>query len=57
MVARTDPALTLRRIERRRGRIVAEIAELGPPLPGSLVERRTRCGTEGCRCRVPTRPN
>ncbi len=52
MVARTDLAPTQRRIERRRAEIVAEIVALGPPLPGSLVERRTRCGTEGCRCRA-----
>ena len=26
------------------------IAALGPPLPGSLVERRTTCGNQGCRC-------
>lgn len=37
-------------VERRRARISAEIAALGPPLPGSLVERRTRCGNRGCRC-------
>jgi hypothetical protein len=37
-------------IERRRAKITAEIAALGPPLPGSLVERRTRCGNPGCRC-------
>lgn len=50
MAARADTALTPRRIERRRAAIAAEIAALGPPLPGSLVERRTRCGNEGCRC-------
>lgn len=50
MVARTEPDLTPRRIERRRAQIAAEIAALGPPLPGSLVERRTRCGNDGCRC-------
>lgn len=49
MVAPTA-ALTPRRIERRRAEIVAEIAALGPPLPGSLVERRTRCGNPGCHC-------
>ena len=37
-------------LERRRAKITAEIAGLGPPLPGSLVERRTRCGNTGCRC-------
>lgn len=50
MVARTGTALTPRRIERRRAQIAAEIAALGPPLPGSLVERRTRCGNKACRC-------
>ena len=34
----------------RWGQLLAEIASLGPCLPGSLVERRTRCGTAGCRC-------
>ena len=28
-----------------------EIAALGPCLPGSLVERTTRCGSPRCRCR------
>jgi len=37
-------------LERRRSKIAAEIAALGLPLPGSLVERRTRCGNPGCRC-------
>ena len=43
---RVGPAV----IERRRAKITAEIAALGLPLPGSLVERRTRCGNTGCRC-------
>ncbi len=37
-------------IERRRAKINAEIAALGLPLPGSLVQRRTRCGNTGCHC-------
>ena len=37
-------------VERRRAKIGAEIAALGLPLPGSLVERSTRCGNRGCRC-------
>ena len=36
--------------ETRRGEIVAEIATLGLPLPGSLVERRNRCASPGCHC-------
>lgn len=35
---------------RRQRQIVAEIAKLGPCLPGSLVTRTTRCGTPTCRC-------
>jgi hypothetical protein len=37
--------------ERRRQQIADEIAALGPCLPGSLVERTTRCGSSRCRCR------
>ena len=37
-------------VQCRRAKITAEIAALGLPLPGSLVERRTRCGNHGCRC-------
>jgi hypothetical protein len=34
-----------------RRQIVAEIAKLGFCLPGSLVERTTRCGKAACHCR------
>ncbi len=37
-------------VEERRAALTAQIAALGLPLPGSLVERRTRCGNPGCRC-------
>jgi hypothetical protein len=37
-------------IERRGAKINAQIAALGLPLPGSLVERRTRCDNTGCHC-------
>ena len=36
--------------ERRQRQIAEEIAALGPCLPGSLVERTTRCGSPRCRC-------
>jgi hypothetical protein len=36
--------------ERRRRQIAEEIAGLGLCLPGSLVERTTRCGSPRCRC-------
>jgi hypothetical protein len=38
--------------ERRRRAILAEIAAIGPVLPGCIIERRTRCQTSGCRCRA-----
>lgn len=37
--------------ERRRA-ILAEIADLGPVLPGSIVQRQTRCQRAGCHCRA-----
>ena len=37
--------------EHRQRQIADEIAALGPCLPGSLVERTTRCGSPRCRCR------
>ena len=36
--------------ERRQRQIADEIAALGLCLPGSLVERTTRCGSPRCRC-------
>lgn len=36
----------------RKRQILAEIAKLDFCLPGSLVERTTRCGTPTCRCRA-----
>src|ERR1039457_1354961 len=36
--------------ELRQREIANEIARLGPCLPGSLVERTTRCGSARCRC-------
>ena len=50
MTSRTIRRVGSAAIERRRAKITAEIAALGLPLPGSLVERRTRCGNTGCKC-------
>jgi hypothetical protein len=36
----------------RRAAIAAEIAGLGPVVPGTISERRTRCAGEGCHCRA-----
>jgi len=33
-----------------QARIAAALGEAGFALPGSLVERRIRCGKPGCRC-------
>jgi len=35
---------------RRQRQVAAEIAKLGLCLPGSLVERTTRCSSPTCRC-------
>jgi hypothetical protein len=50
MSGRTGRRVAPAAVERRRAKISTEIAALGLPLPGSLVERRTRCGNRGCRC-------
>jgi hypothetical protein len=34
----------------RAARIAAELAATGLALPGTLIERRVRCGKPGCRC-------
>ena len=36
--------------ERRQRQIADEIAKLGLCLPGSLIDRMTRCGSPRCRC-------
>jgi hypothetical protein len=44
----------LERVERdkRRAAIVAEIAALGPVVPGTISQRSTRCAGAGCHCRA-----
>lgn len=37
--------------EQRRTQIHAQIAALGPCLPGTISARRLRCGNPRCRCR------
>jgi hypothetical protein len=36
--------------DRRRRQILDEIANLGYCLPGSVVDRTSRCGNPNCRC-------
>lgn len=53
--ARLDamPARSARRAdEPDRRRLHAELAAIDFALPGSVVERRMRCGKAGCRCRA-----
>jgi uncharacterized protein DUF6788 len=39
-------------------RIAAELAKVGPALPGTVIQRFTRCGRPGCRCMAdPPRPH
>jgi hypothetical protein len=38
------------RQQAQASRIAAELASLGPALPGTLIQRHTRCGKPGCRC-------
>ena len=42
--------MTSRQVRSRKRRILEEIARLDFCLPGSLVERTTRCSTPTCRC-------
>ena len=41
-----------REAESRRRQIMAEVAKVGLCLPGSLVQRTTRCGSKGCACQT-----
>jgi hypothetical protein len=36
----------------RARQILAELAEIGYALPGSIVQRNTACGRPGCRCQA-----
>ncbi len=42
--------------EQRIERIKQELAALGPMRPGSLSEQYNVCGTPGCRCKDPKKP-
>jgi hypothetical protein len=45
-----DNVSPTRRQQDRAARIAAELAGLGLALPGSLIQRRVRCGRATCRC-------
>jgi hypothetical protein len=53
MSSRTKtPKPTTEEAEELRRQITAQIVALGPALPGSLVQRSSRCGNTGCHCRA-----
>ena len=43
-------------LDRRLAAIRAELAALGSIHPGSLSEQYNTCGTPGCRCKDPKKP-
>jgi len=43
-------------LQRRIKEIQRELADLGPMRPGSLSEQYNVCGTPGCRCKDPKKP-
>jgi hypothetical protein len=45
-----DSVPPTRRQQARAAGIAAELASLGLAPPGTLIERRVRCGKPGCRC-------
>ena len=44
------PSRTAQRLAVRRGKLVEQLAGLGPVLRASLIERFTQCGKAGCKC-------
>jgi hypothetical protein len=44
------PSLRARRLSERRRKLEKELANLGPVLRASLIERFTRCGKGACKC-------
>ena len=48
--------MTTRQLQQRIKQIRVELAALGPIHPGSLSEQYNVCGTPGCRCKDPKRP-
>ena len=43
-------------LEAQIRRIKQELVDLGPMRPGSLSEQYNVCGTPGCRCKDPKKP-
>lgn len=51
----TRPSATTKLLERMAA-IKQELMALGPMRPGSLSEQYNVCGTPGCRCKDPKKP-
>ena len=48
--------MTTKLLQQRLAQIKAELIGLGPIHPGSLSAQYTACGTPGCRCKDPKKP-
>jgi len=48
--------MTIPQLQKRISAIKDELAGLGPIHPGSLSEQYNVCGTPGCRCKDPRKP-
>ena len=48
--------MTSTQLQQRLQNIKAQLLALGPIHPGSLSEQYNVCGTPGCRCKDPKRP-
>ena len=48
--------MTGTQLQQRLQRIKTQLLALGPIHPGSLSEQYNVCGTPGCRCKDPKRP-
>jgi len=48
--------MTGTQLQQRLQRIQTQLLALGPIHPGSLSEQYNVCGTPGCRCKDPKRP-
>lgn len=48
--------MTKQPLQQRLARIKAELLALGPIHPGSISAQYNVCGTPGCRCKDPKRP-
>ena len=50
------PGMTRQHLQQRLDQIKAHLSGLGPIHPGSLSKQYNVCGTPGCRCKDPKKP-